>query len=115
MMKYLFVSIIIIIVGIVLWFLPTNKNEQFIPVIRPDAPIEKKESGDPNTILIDSGGKKKEMVQIKFSWVIDGLTYNDAIVLTKEQYEKLSPEEIEKMKEDRVNKWVETVNKGSSE
>lgn len=55
----------------------------------------------------------KEMVQVRFSWEAGGITYNDALNITKEEYAKLKPEDIERMKEERFQAWVKTVNEGS--
>lgn len=52
----------------------------------------------------------EEMVQIKFSWEVDGVKYNDALYISKEEYDKLSAEEIEKMKQERFENWARTVN-----
>ncbi len=56
---------------------------------------------------------KKEMVQVRFSWEAGGITYNDALNITKEEYEKLTPADLERMKEERFQNWVKTVNEGS--
>lgn len=56
---------------------------------------------------------QKEMVQVRFSWEAGGITYNDALNITKEQYAKLTPADIERMKEERFRAWVKTVNEGS--
>jgi len=55
----------------------------------------------------------KEMVQVRFSWEAGGITYNDALNITKEEYAKLTPADIERMKEERFAAWVKTVNEGS--
>lgn len=44
-------------------------------------------------------------IQDRFTIERDGVTLQDAIVLPKEEYEKLTPEEIEVQKEERFTNW----------
>lgn len=48
-------------------------------------------------------------IQHRFTIEKDGKTYTDAIVLPLGDYEKLSSEEIEVIKEQRFNNWDEQV------
>lgn len=48
-------------------------------------------------------------IQDRFTIERDGVTLQDAIVLTKEEYDKLSPEEIEAQKEQRFTNWVDHI------
>ncbi|KKQ78218.1 MAG: hypothetical protein A3A96_00845 [Candidatus Zambryskibacteria bacterium RIFCSPLOWO2_01_FULL_39_39] len=57
----------------------------------------------------------REMVQVKFSWEVNGIKYNDALNITKEEYDKLNEEDIKKMKEERFVNWAKTVNAGSKQ
>lgn len=49
-------------------------------------------------------------IQHRFSVERGGQTLQDAIVLPKEDYEKLSPEEIEAQKEERFTNWQIAIN-----
>jgi hypothetical protein len=66
-------------------------------------------------VVVNSRKDNNEIVQVRFSWVIDGITYNDALNIPKSDYEKMTEEQIEKMKQERVEKWVSTVNKMSTQ
>jgi hypothetical protein len=57
----------------------------------------------------------KEMIQVRFSWEAGGIKYNDALNIPKDQYEKMTPQDIEKLKEERFIKWVDSVNASSME
>lgn len=48
-------------------------------------------------------------IQHRFTIERDGLTLQDAIVLPKEDYEKLTPEDIEVQKESRFTNWSEQI------
>lgn len=94
-----------------LWFVlrekPASENEK--DVIDLSQPVTKHQD-QLGTVEMDSSGGKKELVQLRFFWEIQGIKYNDAINLTKEEYEKLSATDIEKIKEERFYNWVNTVN-----
>lgn len=49
------------------------------------------------------------LIQHRFTIERDGLTLQDALVLPKEEYEKLTPEEIEVQKEQRFVNWSEQI------
>lgn len=49
------------------------------------------------------------IIQHRFTIERDGLTLQDALVLPKEDYEKLTPEEIEVQKESRFTNWSEQI------
>lgn len=49
------------------------------------------------------------LIQHRFTIERDGHTLQDAIVLPKEDYEKLTPEEIEVQKEERFTNWVKVL------
>ncbi len=57
----------------------------------------------------------REMVQVRFSYEVNGIKYNDALNFTKDQYEKMSQEDIEEMKVERFKIWVNSVNKSSKQ
>jgi hypothetical protein len=65
------------------------------------------------TVEVDSSGGKKELVQLKFSWEIQGIKYNDAINLTKAEYEKMTAEDLEQIKNERFYNWANSVNSQS--
>ena len=48
-------------------------------------------------------------IQHRFTIERDGQTLQDALVLPKEDYEKLTPEDIEAQKESRFVNWVEQI------
>lgn len=49
------------------------------------------------------------LIQHRFTIERDGLTLQDALVLPKEDYEKLTPEDIEIQKEQRFTNWSEQI------
>ena len=48
--------------------------------------------------------------QLRFTIEKDGRSYSDAIVLPKEDYEKLTPEDIETTKQQRFDNWITILN-----
>jgi len=57
----------------------------------------------------------REMIQVKFSWEVNGTKYNDALYFSKDEHNKLTEEDIQKMKEERFVNWAKTVNAGSKQ
>lgn len=49
-------------------------------------------------------------IQHRFTIVEDGNSFSDALVLTKDEYDLLTPEQIESQKQERFNNWKEFVN-----
>lgn len=102
--------IIIILSSILVCFLAYKFFPKDREVIDKDAPVYKQEDVVAPVKIIN-----KEMVQIRFSWEIDGIKYNDALNIEKSQYEKMTPEQIEKLKKERFENWVKTVNEQSKQ
>ena len=44
-------------------------------------------------------------IQVRFSINRDGLDFSDALVLTQDEYNSLTPDQIEQMKSDRFENW----------
>lgn len=55
----------------------------------------------------------REMIQVRFSWESNGIKYNDALNIPKDEYQKLTDEDIERMKYERFENWARTVNEQS--
>ena len=49
------------------------------------------------------------LIQHRFTIERDGLVLQDALVLSKEDYDKLTPEDIEAQKESRFVNWSEQI------
>lgn len=106
MKKNIIISIIIIaVVALGFWLYKSNEPRD---VISTKSEVVKSED---NTATVQIANH--EMVQVRFSWEVDGIKYNDALNLTKEEYDKLTPEQIEKMKQERFDNWMKMVNKQS--
>jgi hypothetical protein len=56
---------------------------------------------------------KGEMVQVRFYWEVQGLKYNDALYIPKDQYAKMSEEDLDKLKRQRFDNWVNSINESS--
>jgi len=91
-------------------FIKKEKQKDFIDL--KNSVVQK--NPEQNTIATVQIGNR-EMVQIRFFWEVNGIRYNDALNLTKEEYAKLSPDDIEKMKQERFDNWVKLVNTASKE
>lgn len=109
--SYLPIFLVMVLLVGFLWFflkdkpvLDTEKN-----VIDLSQPVTKHQD-QLGTVEVDSSGGKKELVQLKFSWEIQGIKYNDAIYLTKAEYEKMTAEDLEQIKNERFYNWANTVN-----
>ena len=48
-------------------------------------------------------------IQHRFTIEKDGQSYSDALIYSKDEYDKLDKEEIEKEKQARFDNWVEMV------
>lgn len=107
---YIYIVCVAVLIGVFVWAI--QKEESF--VIDPNAPLTKAEDKI-ETIEIATGENKKEMLQIRFSWESGGIKYNDAIVISRDAYEKMTPRDIEKIKQERFDAWVKTVNTNSNE
>jgi len=103
----------IIILGLILIlgiFLANKKDDEQKEVINLKNEITKTQD-EIQTMQVG----QTEKVQIRFSWEVDGIKYNDALYLTQEQYEKLSESDIEKMKQQRFEHWAKSVNQQSKQ
>jgi len=49
------------------------------------------------------------IIQRKFKIERDGLSYSDAIVLPEAEYNALTPEQIETIKEERFENWKKII------
>jgi len=49
------------------------------------------------------------MIKISFSKGTAPLEYNDALYFTEEEYASMSPEDIEKIKDERYQRWYDIV------
>lgn len=103
----LFVSIVAIIALFI--FIGKRENDGAKDFIDLDNSFVTEKEGSVGTVNIDD----KEMVQVRFSYEVNGIKYNDALNFTKDQYEKMSQEDIEEMKVERFKIWVNSVNKSS--
>jgi hypothetical protein len=54
-------------------------------------------------------------LSVRFRMVYKDLPFQDAIVLTEEEYNALSPEQIAEMKTTRFNNWIAALEAGNSE
>lgn len=73
-----------------------------------------KNTDEVNKIQEDGpGGVKREKIQVRFFWEIDGFKYNDAIYFTPDEYSKLTPEKLDSLKQQRLTNWANIVNEGS--
>ncbi len=61
----------------------------------------------------DQVSRTQKMVQIRFSFDVEGIVYNDAFNMTEDQYSQLTESQLEQMKRDRVENWVKTINEQS--
>ena len=104
--KIIFTILILVFVGFLVYKIFHKEKE----AIDTDAPVYKQEDIVDAVKIIN-----KEMVQIRFSWEIDGIKYNDALNIEKSQYEKMSQEQIEKLKQERFENWVKNVNEQSKQ
>lgn len=103
---------VIILVAIIFW--QKNKNQPKDAIDTSSEVI--KNADEVNKIKTESSGvKQAEKIQIKFFWEVDGTKYNDALYFTPEEYAKLTPEAIEKMKTARFENWVKIVNTNSKQ
>jgi len=117
MKKYLpYILIIILLAGVaIFWFNINKKNQPNIrPVVDMSLPIEKS-AGETNNITVPYAGGTRERVQVKFTWKAGDMSYSDALYFSPEEYAKLTTEDIEKLKMERMKNWAETVNAGSRE
>lgn len=101
--KIIFLTLIIIAFIFIIFLQKGEMTKDFID-LRNDEVFENEYSV--NDVEINS----KEFVQVKFSWEVNGIKYNDALNFTKDQYSKLTEKDIEKMKEERFKNWVNLVN-----
>lgn len=102
--KIIFIILILVFVGFLIYKIFPKEKE----AIDTDAPVYKQED-----IISPVNIINKEMVQIRFSWEIDGIKYNDALNIEKSQYEKMTQEQIEKLKKERFENWIKIVNEQS--
>jgi hypothetical protein len=111
----LLLSLVLVIAAV--WFVSTRKqgSPPLVPggVINPNAPIIK-QPDQVSRIQVSSTTKAKEMVQIRFSWEQDGYKYNDALLLTPDEYARLTPTQIQERENQRMENWVNTVNSQSA-
>lgn len=102
----------LIVIGVIVFFVWPNKNKKqtgnFVDL---ENSVVTENEGSVNTVNIAD----REMVQVKFSYEVNGIKYNDALNILKSEYAKLSAEDIENMKVERFKNWVETVNAGSKQ
>ena len=109
---YLPIFLAIALIGLFAWFFFKDKTPAYPKtsgVIDLSQPIIKYPD-EVGKIEVNSGGGKTELVQLKFSWEIQGIKYNDAINLPKEEFEKLKPEDLERIKNERFYNWANLVN-----
>ena len=99
------ICLAVVLIGLGIWYYQSNRPEDLIDL---DAPIVKSEDSV-STVEIAN----REMVQVRFSWEASGIKYNDALNIVKSEYDKLSPADIEKMKQERFLNWARTVNEQS--
>lgn len=109
--SYLPIFLVMVLLVGFLWFVFRNKRASDIEkdVIDLSQPVTKHQD-QLGTVEVDSSGGKKELVQLKFSWEIQGIKYNDAINLTKAEYEKMTAEDLEQIKNERFYNWANSVN-----
>ena len=109
--KIIIIIITLIVLGLV-YFLFIKKPEQRDFIDLKNSVVDKNLEND---LVAQVNIANREMVQVRFFWEVNGIKYNDALNILKSEYEKLSPADIEKMKQERFDNWVKTVNKGSKE
>lgn len=107
-MKLKIIISTILILILVIFLFNNKKDSQSKETINLKSEIIK---NDDEAKMIEINNK--EIIQIRFSWEVNGIKYNDALNMSKEEYEKFSPEQIDKMKEERFKNWVRTVNEQS--
>ncbi|MEK7116741.1 MAG: hypothetical protein AAB837_01080 [Patescibacteria group bacterium] len=96
---------VLVLISVIFW--QKNKNQPR-EAINTEAEVVKSED---NAAVVQIANH--EMIQIRFSWEQDGIKYNDALNILKSEYDKLSLEQIEKMKQERFDNWVKMVNEQS--
>lgn len=109
--KFSIILILLIIVGLV-YFLFIKRPEQRDFIDLKNSIVDKNIEND---LVAPVNIANREMIQIRFFWEVNGIKYNDALNILKSEYEKLSPGDIEKMKQERFDNWVKLVNDGSKE
>jgi len=93
--KFLTISVIIIVLGLVGFFLTRNSGAPVAPIPEGPSPI----GATPNPI----------MVQYRISEMTSEGQFNDALYFTKEQWAKLTKEELAAMVKKRVDNWLNLV------
>lgn len=90
---------------------PRNPSEK--PVVDMSLPIEKISDQTSKISVPGIGNVAQEKIQVKFTWKAGDMPYSDALYFTPEEYAKLTPEAIEKMKLERMTNWANMVNAAS--
>lgn len=111
---HILIAVLLISVAIVLYKISpeSSQNPSEKPIVDMSLPIEKT-LDETNKIQMPYGSGTREKIQVKFTWKAGDMSYSDALYFTPEQYEKLTPDEIEKMKLERMTNWANTVNTAS--
>lgn len=115
--RYLPISLCVILISlaVLVFFLSRNSSPENSyhtavdlshPIIKnPDAVAKVKQ---------DTGVAKRDRIQVKFFWEVDGYKYNDALYFTPEEYAALAPEKLEALKYERLKNWANLVNEQSN-
>lgn len=102
--------VLIVAAGVVVLRSLKRPERQVVPgPINLNAPVIK-HPDIVDTVQLDADGGGKDRVQVRFSWEVDGIKYNDALNFSPEEYAKLTPKRIEQLKDERFRNWANLVN-----
>lgn len=61
--------------------------------------------------MLQQSLRNLNMIQIKYTKEYNGIEFSDAIYLTEDEFNSFTEQDIEAIKEQRFQKWIEVITK----